>query len=69
VHQSSRVADPAGLVAIASQDAVDVEAELSFRASSIRFRLANAFDAPRFDVVGYPLPGRSAYLSFEIHTP
>lgn len=69
IHQSGRVADPAGLVAIPSQDVVDVEAELSFRASSIRFRLANAFDAARFDVVGYPLPGRSAYLSFEVHTP
>lgn len=69
IHQSGRVADPAGLVSIASQDAVDVEAELAFRASALRFRLANAFDAPRFDVVGYPLPGRSAYVSFEVHTP
>jgi outer membrane cobalamin receptor len=31
-----------------------------------RVRVANLFDAPRYDIVGFPLPGRSAFLSMEI---
>ncbi|CAN5170717.1 hypothetical protein BH09MYX1_BH09MYX1_08690 [soil metagenome] len=69
VHQSSRFADPAGLITIPAQNVVDLEATIAFRASAFRFRLANLFDAARFDVVGYPLPGRAAYLSLELHTP
>jgi iron complex outermembrane receptor protein len=67
--QSGRVADPAGLVAIPAQGALDLEAGIAFRATQLRLRVANVTDAPRFDVVGYPLPGRSAYLSLEVHTP
>ncbi len=67
--QTGRVADPAGLVAIPAQATLDVEAGLAFRATQLRFRIANLTDAARFDVVGYPLPGRSAYLSIELHTP
>ena len=31
-----------------------------------RARLANVLDSDRFDIVGYPLPGRSAYVSLEV---
>jgi hypothetical protein len=34
-----------------------------------KLRLANVLDSQRFDIVGYPLPGRSVYGSLELHTP
>jgi hypothetical protein len=40
---------------------------LSFLDKSIsaRMRLADILDAPTFDIVGYPLPGRSWHASLE----
>jgi iron complex outermembrane receptor protein len=32
---------------------------------TVRGRIADIFDAQRTDIVGYPLPGRSAYLGLE----
>jgi iron complex outermembrane receptor protein len=48
-----------------------VTAALSWFAGALisRARLANALDTERFDIVGYPLPGRSLYLSAEVHAP
>ena len=69
IHQSSRVADPAGLVTIPAQDTVDVDAALAFHTSALRLRVANVLDSARFDVVGYPLPGRSVHLAWEVRTP
>jgi vitamin B12 transporter len=67
LHQSSRFADAAGLGVIPEQTWVDLE--LAARALSrqlvVRGRIANLFDARRFDVVGFPLPGRSAFMSLE----
>jgi len=34
-----------------------------------RARLENVFGAERFDVVGYPLPGRSFFASLELKWP
>ncbi len=66
-YQSSRYADPAGLAVIPAQSNVDLETEvgLPHEALTLRASLRNLFDTPRFDVVGYPLPGRSFFLSLE----
>jgi iron complex outermembrane receptor protein len=67
VYQSSRYADPAGLGVIDPQTTVDVDAYVAFFGGvlTIRGRVADLFDAPRTDIVGYPLPGRSAYFGME----
>ncbi len=66
--QSSRFADPAGLGVIPAQSFVDLEAEVTAldRAVVARARVSNVFDAERFDVVGFPLPGRSVFFSSEV---
>lgn len=66
-YQSSRYADPAGLGVIPEQTNVDLETEASLPHKSLTLRasLRNLFDSPRFDVVGFPLPGRSFFLSLE----
>lgn len=66
-YQSSRFADPAGLAVIPEQGNVDLEtdAALPHEALTLRASLRNLFDTPRYDVVGYPLPGRSFYVSLE----
>src|SRR5262249_7812577 len=68
LHQSSRYADPAGLVVIPAQTTLDLELEQGFSGEAIkgRLRVADALDAERFDVVGYPLPGRSVFASMEV---
>jgi iron complex outermembrane receptor protein len=65
--ESERYADPAGLVVIPAQQSLDLEAELAVLAEhlSMRVRLANVLDQERMDLIGYPLPGRAAYLSLE----
>jgi iron complex outermembrane receptor protein len=67
IHQSSRYADPAGLAVIPAQTSVDLEVVARFLARNLttRARMANLFDERRFDVVGFPLPGRSAFFSLE----
>ena len=68
LYQSSRYADPAGLIVIPDQTSFDLELEQGFLRETIkaRARLKNLFDAPLFDVVGYPLPGRSVFASVEV---
>jgi iron complex outermembrane receptor protein len=70
VHQSNRFGDPAGLGVIPEQTTLNVEAALeSARGFAVvRARLADVFDAPRWDVVGFPLPGRSFFVSLELRT-
>jgi vitamin B12 transporter len=65
--QSSRFSDPAGLGVIPEQGNVDLEAEAGFAHGELTLRasLRNLFDSARFDVVGYPLPGRSLFFSLE----
>jgi iron complex outermembrane receptor protein len=67
LYQSSRYVDPAGLGVIDEQMSVDVEAYVSwFRGLlTARARVADLFDAPRTDIIGYPLPGRSVYVGVE----
>lgn len=67
-YQSSRYADPAGLGVIPSQSFTDLElVARGFNAFVLRGRLSNLFDAERFDVVGFPLPGRSGFVSLEVN--
>ncbi|WP_437616715.1 TonB-dependent receptor [Sorangium sp. So ce834] len=67
VYQSSRYADPAGLGVIAEQATVDLEAEATWFGGHLatRARVADLLDARRTDIVGYPLPGRSAFFTLE----
>jgi iron complex outermembrane receptor protein len=66
-YESSRYADPAGLVVIPEQGSLDVDADVAAFGETVtlRGRLANALDQTRFDLIGYPLPGRAAYLALE----
>lgn len=67
-YLSNRYADAAGLVVIPEQTTLGLTAAAFWASGAFatRARLANALDTPRFDVVGYPLPGRSLYLSAEL---
>jgi vitamin B12 transporter len=69
-YRSGRVADPAGLIVIPQQLVVDLGARLQFvRQVDVRARLENVFGVARYDALGFPLPGRSAFLSAEIVSP
>jgi iron complex outermembrane receptor protein len=67
VYQSSRYADLAGLAVIPEQHALDLDASASALEGRavLRARVVNVFDTARYDVVGFPLPGRSFFASFE----
>lgn len=68
VHQSNRYADAAGLVVIPEQGNMDIEAMTEVASSHLRLRarMANVLDQPRFDLVGFPLPGRALYAAMEV---
>jgi vitamin B12 transporter len=68
VYQSSRYADPAGQAVIPEQASLDVDAALEGLggAAVLRGRVSDVLDSPRFDVVGFPLPGRSVFVSLEL---
>ncbi len=68
-YLSNRFADAGGLIVIPDQATLGVTAAGSWLAGGIvtRVRLANVLDTQRFDIVGYPLPGRSVYASLEVH--
>jgi iron complex outermembrane receptor protein len=70
VYQSSRFADAAGLAVIPAQGSLDAEANVDVAAGEAamraRVRVANVLNEVRFDVVGFPLPGRSAFVSLEV---
>lgn len=67
-YESSRYPNSAGQGVIPEQASVDVEAAWLgvARFLTTRIRLADVFDARRYDIVGFPLPGRSAFISLEI---
>ncbi len=71
VHQSSRYADPAGLAVIPAQGSLDLELEARLSADRVglRARATNLLAQSRFDVIGYPLPGRSLAASLELTWP
>lgn len=67
-HQSSRLADPAGLVVLPASTALDLGASLAITQGaewSVRGAIDDVFDARRFDFIGYPLPGRSVHVALE----
>ena len=68
VYQSNRYADAAGLVVIPEQGSMDLEAMTETISGHVRarLRLANVLDQPRFDLVGFPLPGRAVYAAMEL---
>jgi iron complex outermembrane receptor protein len=70
-YLSNRFADAAGLIVIPEQLTLDVSGAASWWSGVLvtRARLGNLLGTERFDVVGYPLPGRSLYVSAEVHTP
>ncbi|HWL89415.1 MAG TPA: TonB-dependent receptor, partial [Polyangiaceae bacterium] len=67
LYQASRYVDPAGLGVIDEQATFDVDAYVSWFDGllTVRGRVADVFDARRTDIIGYPLPGRSAYFGLE----
>jgi iron complex outermembrane receptor protein len=68
VYQSNRYGDLAGLAVIPEQTSLDLDAAVLVleRALWVRGRVTDVFDAERYDVVGFPLPGRSAFVSLEV---
>jgi vitamin B12 transporter len=70
-YLSNRFADAAGLIVIPAQTTLGVAGAASWLSSRFvtRLRVANVLDTQRFDIVGYPLPGRSVYASLEVHAP
>jgi len=68
-YRSGRVADPAGLIVIPEQVVVDMaaRAEVMHRLA-VRLRAENLLQAARFDALGFPLPGRTVFLSAEVRT-
>ena len=70
-YLSNRFADAAGLIVIPEQLTLDVSGAATWWSGTLvtRARLANVLGTERFDVVGYPLPGRSLYVSAEVHSP
>ena len=68
IHQASRYADDAGLVVIPAQTTLDFEASSIFLHEhlALRVRVSDALDAARYDVIGYPLPGRAWYGATEL---
>jgi vitamin B12 transporter len=71
VYQSSRYADPAGQAVIPEQASLDVDAAVEGLggAAVLRGRVSDVLNAARFDVVGFPLPGRSLFVSLELRRP
>ncbi len=66
IHQASRYADRAGLAVIPEHGNLEAGGEVDFSGFvSLRVRVANVLAQDRFDVVGFPLPGTTAFGSFE----
>jgi iron complex outermembrane receptor protein len=67
-YRASYATDPAGLVVIPAQAPIDLELSLLLLARRVaaRFALEDLLDANRFDLVGLPLPRRSAHGSLEV---
>lgn len=70
-HQSSRFADAAGLVIIPAQGDLSSSLAQGFASEhvTVRVRGHNLLGQQRFDLVGYPLPGRSLFGSVEVVWP
>jgi outer membrane receptor protein involved in Fe transport len=69
-YRSGRVADPAGLLIIPQQGIFDLGGRLQFVGQvDFRARLENVLNTARYDSLGFPLPGRSVFLSLELIAP
>jgi iron complex outermembrane receptor protein len=65
-YRSERVADPAGLIVLSAEHQLDLDGALMFvEHLGLRGRIANLLDQRTFDLVGYPLPGRSYHALLE----
>lgn len=71
VYQSSRFADPSGLVVIPDQGVLGSTVSAAWLRGVLvsRLRASNLLDSSRFDLIGYPLPNRALFLSLEARTP
>lgn len=71
LYQSSRYTSPSGLGVIPAQNSLDLDFTLSTfgGVALIKARVADVFDTQRFDVVGFPLPGRTFFASLELRMP
>jgi iron complex outermembrane receptor protein len=67
LYQSSRYNDRAGLRVIPEQHSLDLDGSVAALDGGlvVRARVVNLFDTARYDVVGFPLPGRSFFTSLE----
>lgn len=67
IYRSSRFADPAGLIVIPGQARVDAQASAEFGEGRwvARIGVRNLLNAPQFDAVGLPLPGRTWHGNLE----
>jgi iron complex outermembrane receptor protein len=67
IYQSNRYADFAGEKLIPEQASLDLDATLAGfeHALVLRGRVSDVLDAERYDVVGFPLPRRSVFVSLE----
>jgi vitamin B12 transporter len=67
LHRSSRFSDPAGQVVLPEQDFVDLEVTSTHLDGKVLLRLAvrNVLGSHQLDLLGLPLPGRSAYAELE----
>jgi iron complex outermembrane receptor protein len=67
LYWASSYADFAGLAVIPEQHTLDLDGSMSALegALTLRARVVNVLDSARFDVVGFPLPGRSVFVSLE----
>lgn len=67
LYQSNRYANRAGTALIPEQHTLDLDASVAALEGGLvlRARVVNLFDTARYDVVGFPLPGRSFFTSLE----
>jgi outer membrane cobalamin receptor len=55
------------LIVLAADHQLDVDVALGFaKRTTFRWRLANILDRASYDILGYPLPGRSVHASMEV---
>lgn len=66
-HRSARYDDPAGLTVLPAQSLFDAELATTHLDGALQVRMAvrNVFDARQLDLLGLPVPGRSAHVELE----
>jgi iron complex outermembrane receptor protein len=66
-HEASHYADQAGLDVIPEQGSLDADLAIGLfhEHLSLRGRVSNVLNQTRWDLIGYPLPGRAAYAALE----